>query len=58
MPYGNASLYVAEIGVDYFVVKAREGDSSIAFAWRLSAFRKGYSDVRLEEVGADSLGTP
>jgi hypothetical protein len=49
-PYGNASLYVAEIGKDYFVVKARDGDPNVAFAWRLSAHRKGYGGVRLEQV--------
>jgi hypothetical protein len=49
-PYGDASLYVAEIGKDYFVVKAREGDPNVAFAWRLSAYRKGYAGVRLEQV--------
>jgi hypothetical protein len=49
-PYGDASLYVAEISKDYFVVKAREGDPHVAFAWRLSATRKGYAGVRLEEV--------
>jgi len=48
--YGDASLYVAEIGQDYFVVKVREGDPNVAFAWRLSATRKGYAGVRLEEV--------
>ena len=51
-PYGNASLVVADIGVDYFVVKAREGDPNVSFAWRLSATRKGYAGVRLEEVTA------
>jgi len=49
-PYGDASLYVAEVGQDYFVVKARDGDPNAAFAWRLSATRKGYAGVRLEEV--------
>jgi hypothetical protein len=48
-PYGDASLYVAEIGRDYFVVRARAGDPDVAFAWRLRATRKGYADVRLEE---------
>lgn len=47
-PYGDASLYVAEIGQDYFVVKARDGDPNVTFAWRLSAIRKGYVGVRLE----------
>ncbi|WP_162495769.1 MULTISPECIES: hypothetical protein [Caldilinea] len=50
-PYGDASLYVAEVGKDYFVVKARDGDLNVAFAWRLSAHRKGYAGVRLEAVG-------
>jgi hypothetical protein len=49
-PYGAASLYVAEIGHDYFVVKSLDGQSDVAFAWRLSATRKGYAGVRLEEV--------
>ena len=49
-PAGDPSLYVAEVGKDYFVVKAREGDPNVAFAWRLSAHRKGYGGVRLEEV--------
>ena len=47
-PYGAASLYVAEIGRDYFVVKSLDGLSDIPFAWRLSAPRKGYAGVRLE----------
>jgi hypothetical protein len=42
---------VTEIGQGYFVVKARAGDPDVAFAWRLSATRKGYAGVRLEEVG-------
>lgn len=32
------------------VVKARDGDPNVAFAWRLSAHRKGYAGVRLEEA--------
>jgi hypothetical protein len=49
-PYGDASLHVAEIGENYFVIKARAGDPDVAFAWRLSATRKGYAGVRLEAV--------
>jgi hypothetical protein len=49
-PYGDASLYVAEIGRDYFIVRARDGDPDVAFAWMLTATRKGYSGVRLEEA--------
>ncbi len=52
-PYGDASLYVVELGADYFVVKARDGAPNVAFAWRLSAHRKGYSGVRLEQVQED-----
>ncbi|MFQ5858849.1 MAG: hypothetical protein ACE5LU_24885 [Anaerolineae bacterium] len=47
-PYGNATLYVAEIGEDYLVVRAREGDDDVALAWMLTAARKGYAGVRLE----------
>ncbi len=54
-PYGDASLYVVEVGREYFVVRAREGDPEAIFAWRLSAHRKGYAGVRLEatDVSAD-----
>lgn len=48
--YGDATLYVAEVGDGYFVVKVYEGDPNVTFAWMLSAHRKGYSDMRLEEV--------
>jgi hypothetical protein len=49
-PYGDARLYVNEIGRDYFVVRVRESDPDVAFAWRLSAHRKGYDGIRLEDV--------
>jgi hypothetical protein len=49
-PYGDASLYVTEIGRDYFVVRVREGDPDVSFAWRLSAHRKGCDGIRLEDV--------
>ena len=49
-PYGDASLYVAEVGPDYFVVRAREGDPDVTFSWRLSAHRKDYGGIRLETV--------
>jgi hypothetical protein len=52
-PYGDASLYVAEIGAAYFVVQARAGSADdVRFAWKLTASRSGYEDVRLEEVAA------
>lgn len=51
-PYMDAGLYVAEIQPDHFVVKAREGVQTGQFAWRLSAPRLGYENVRLEEVEA------
>ncbi len=52
-PYGPASLYVAEIGEDYFIVRAQEGNPDVSFAWQLTAFRKGYADVRLEEANGE-----
>ena len=48
-PYGPSTLYVAERGRDFFVVKALNG-ADISFAWQMSALRKGYSDVRLEGI--------
>jgi len=49
-PYGGAALYVAEIGKDYFIVKAREADTNVEFAWRLSGYRKGYAGIRLQKA--------
>jgi hypothetical protein len=46
-PPGDASLYVAEVGPDYFVARARDGDPDVFFTWRLSAHRKGYDGIRL-----------
>jgi len=57
-PYGNASLYVAEIGQSYFIVQARDGDPNVAFAWRLSAVRKGYAGIRLEMADAKMNNQP
>ncbi|MBN1137142.1 MAG: hypothetical protein JXM73_11180 [Anaerolineae bacterium] len=57
-PYGDASLFVSEVGVDYFVVKAHRGDPDVGFAWRLSATRKGYAGVRLEQVVPEGLSKP
>ena len=48
-PYGDASLYVEEIGPGY-LVRGREGDSDVSFTWRMSAHRKGYGGVRMEVV--------
>jgi hypothetical protein len=47
-PYADAALFVAEIGDGYFVVKVRDGDPNAQFAWRVSAPRKGYDQLRLE----------
>ena len=49
-PYGDASLYVADVGRDHFVVRAREGDPDVTFSWRLSGHRRGYGGVRLEGI--------
>ncbi|MEO0080853.1 MAG: hypothetical protein ABIL25_01000 [candidate division WOR-3 bacterium] len=48
-PYGPTSLYVAERGTDYFVVRSLDS-TDVEFAWHVSACRKGYGSVRLEEV--------
>jgi hypothetical protein len=48
-PEGPTPLYVAEKGSNYFVVKSINGPD-VPFVWQVSAFRKGYKDVRLERV--------
>jgi hypothetical protein len=47
-PLGPASLYVAEQGKDYFVVKSIDG-SDVEFNWLVSAYRKGYAGIRLPQ---------
>ncbi len=52
-PYADISLYVAEIGANYIVIKERtNGASNAHFAWSLSAVRKGYARVRMEQFDA------
>jgi hypothetical protein len=46
--YGPASLYISEKGTNYFVVKSIQGND-VEFYWMVSAIRKGYTDIRLEE---------
>jgi hypothetical protein len=52
-PYGDASLYVAEVGADYFVVESQEEGADVDFAWLLTATREGYEGVRLESAGEE-----
>jgi hypothetical protein len=47
-PYGPASLYISEKGTNYFVVKSMQGND-VEFNWIVSAIRKGYTGIRLEE---------
>jgi len=47
-PYGPASLYISEKGTNYFVVKSIQGND-VEFNWIVSAIRKGYTGIRLEE---------
>ena len=47
-PYNWLNIRVAEIGDSYFVVEEKDGLSG-KFAWTLSATRKGYKGIRLEE---------
>lgn len=50
-PYADMGVYVAEIGLGYFVVKERDsGMSNSVFVWSLSATRKNYVFYRLPEV--------
>lgn len=46
--YDWLNIRVAEIGDSYFVVEEKDGLSG-KFAWILSATRKGYKGIRLEE---------
>ena len=40
-PYGDLSLYVAEIGTDYFIVRTkRQNISGVKFMWTFSAVLK------------------
>lgn len=47
-PYNWLNIRVAEIGDSYFIVEEKDGLSG-KFAWILSATRKGYKGIRLEE---------
>ena len=52
-PYGDTGLYVAEMGLDYIVVRERDnGASNVSFAWSLSGFRRGFADKRMEQFDA------
>lgn len=49
--YGDNSVYIADVGEDYFVVKERNGGASNnKVIWRLEATRKNYAGIRLMEV--------
>lgn len=41
-PYGDVSLYVADIGDDYFTIRERNGGTSsgVQFGWEFSAVKK------------------
>lgn len=57
-PYTDiAGIYPVEIGVDYIIFQEKNGGTSNSrFAWSLSAYRKGFSHLRMEEYGIDSDG--
>jgi DNA-binding transcriptional regulator YbjK len=48
-PYDWLNLRVAEMGNSYFIVEEKDGLSG-KFSWQLSATRRGYAGVRLEQV--------
>jgi hypothetical protein len=56
-PYGDASLYISDIGPTQFDIRARNGES-VRFAWRFSAIRKGYRDERLRVMPAGNTASP
>ena len=49
-PYGNAEIYVAERTKMHFIVRVREGDKNVLFAYRLVAKRRGHEHRRLERA--------
>lgn len=50
-PYADVSIFVAEIGTDYFIVKERNGGTSNStFVWSLFATRKNHAYERFLEV--------
>lgn len=51
-PYADIGLYIAEIGINYFVVKEQGNGTTTGaeFSWSLSATRKNYAGIRLMEV--------
>lgn len=46
--YGDVDIYVAEIGLDYFIVKEKNNgiNTGAEFTWSLSATRKNYANIR------------
>jgi hypothetical protein len=48
-PRGPVNIYVAEQKENYFVVKSFDG-RDVEFNWMVSAFRKGYKNVRMEKA--------
>ncbi len=37
-PYGDVGLYLDEVGEDYFIVRARDGDLNATFAWQANVY--------------------
>jgi hypothetical protein len=48
-PRGPVNIYVAEQKENYFLVKSFDG-RDVEFNWMVSAFRKGYKNVRMEKA--------
>ena len=48
--YGDAGLYVSDLGPEGFVVRSRVGDANTAFSYRVVAKRLGYEQSRLERA--------
>lgn len=52
-PMANISIYVAEIGINYIVVRESTLTSNDTIFWSLSCVRKGYAGTWLEQVSLD-----
>lgn len=53
-PMADISLYVAEVGPDYFIVKSKGGEKiSGPFCWFITGVRKGFAGWRFKEIPID-----
>jgi len=56
-PKGPFTLYEAEIGDTYFIVKSHDPTINGKFSWELSAVRKNMAGIRLQKVWGEDVLT-